>query len=103
MAPEFQRGADILSTAIASSWDRIGKLAAIAIIRTGLNYSGQRDGDGEEPRRGRHGNGRPAVAGAAVSALSDVSKIVAPPVRRTIAVSPNSETAISGRASLRLR
>ena len=35
---EFQLGADILSTAVAPSWDEIGKLAAIAVIRTGLNY-----------------------------------------------------------------
>lgn len=35
---EFQLGADILSTAIAPSWDQIGKLAAIAVIRTVLNY-----------------------------------------------------------------
>lgn len=38
LAIEFQLGADILSTAIAPSWDQIGKLAAIAVIRTGLNY-----------------------------------------------------------------
>lgn len=38
LALEFQLGADILSTAIAPSWDQIGKLAAIAVIRTGLNY-----------------------------------------------------------------
>lgn len=38
LALEFQLGADILSTAIAPSWDQIGKLAAIAIIRTALNY-----------------------------------------------------------------
>lgn len=35
---EFQLAADILSTAVAPSWDQIGKLAAIAVIRTGLNY-----------------------------------------------------------------
>lgn len=35
---EFQLAADILSTAIAPSWDQIGKLAAIAVIRTGLNF-----------------------------------------------------------------
>ncbi len=35
---EFQLGADILSTAIAPGWDQIGKLGAIAVIRTGLNY-----------------------------------------------------------------
>ncbi len=35
---EFQLGADILATAVAPSWEQIGKLAAIALIRTGLNY-----------------------------------------------------------------
>lgn len=35
---EFQLAADILSTAVAPSWDQIGKLAAIAVIRTGLNF-----------------------------------------------------------------
>ena len=30
--------ADILSTAIAPSWQQIGKLGAIAVIRTGLNF-----------------------------------------------------------------
>lgn len=38
LALEFQLGADILSTAIAPSWDQIGKLAAIAVIRTALNF-----------------------------------------------------------------
>ena len=38
LALEFQLGADILSTAIAPSWDQILKLGAIAVIRTGLNY-----------------------------------------------------------------
>lgn len=38
LALEFQLGADILSTAIAPTWDALGKLAAIAVIRTGLNY-----------------------------------------------------------------
>ena len=35
---EFQLAADILSTAIAPSWEQIGKLGAIAVIRPGLNY-----------------------------------------------------------------
>ena len=38
LALEFQVGADILSTAIAPNWEQIGKLAAIAAIRTLLNY-----------------------------------------------------------------
>jgi uncharacterized membrane protein len=38
LALEFQLAADILSTAVAPSWEQIGKLGAIAVIRTGLNY-----------------------------------------------------------------
>ncbi|MFC6223769.1 DUF1622 domain-containing protein [Hymenobacter artigasi] len=38
LALEFQLGADILSTAISPSWEQLGKLGAIAIIRTALNY-----------------------------------------------------------------
>lgn len=38
LALEFQLGADILSTAIAPSWQEIGKLGAIAVIRTALNF-----------------------------------------------------------------
>lgn len=38
LALEFQLGADILSTAVSPSWDQIGKLGAIAVIRTLLNY-----------------------------------------------------------------
>jgi uncharacterized membrane protein len=38
LALEFQLGADILSTAVAPSWEQIGKLGAIAVIRTGLNF-----------------------------------------------------------------
>lgn len=35
---EFQLASDVLSTAIAPSFEEIGKLAAIATIRTALNY-----------------------------------------------------------------
>ncbi len=38
LALEFQVAADIISTAIAPSWEQIGKLAAVAAIRTALNY-----------------------------------------------------------------
>lgn len=50
LALEFQLGADILSTAVAPSWDAIGKLAAIAVIRTALNYFLSREMQ-EEQRR----------------------------------------------------
>jgi uncharacterized membrane protein len=35
---ELLLGADVLATAVAPSWNDIGKLAAIAILRTALNY-----------------------------------------------------------------
>jgi uncharacterized membrane protein len=38
LALEFQLAADVLGTAVAPSWTQIGKLGAIAVIRTGLNY-----------------------------------------------------------------
>lgn len=44
---EFLLGADILRTAVEPSWDEIGRLAAIAAIRTALNYFLQREIAGE--------------------------------------------------------
>ncbi|MEU8288676.1 DUF1622 domain-containing protein [Micromonospora sp. NPDC048905] len=35
---EFQLAADVLRTAVSPSFDQIGQLAAIATIRTALNY-----------------------------------------------------------------
>ena len=35
---EFQLAADLLRTAVAPSFEEIGKLAAVATIRTALNY-----------------------------------------------------------------
>ena len=43
VALELMLGADVLATAVAPSWDDIGKLAAIAIIRTALNYFLERE------------------------------------------------------------
>jgi len=43
IALELQLAADIVGTAVAPSWDRIGKLAAIAVIRTFLNYFLERE------------------------------------------------------------
>ena len=48
LALELQLAADILSTSIAPDWDQIGKLAAIAVIRTALNYFLNREMRGEE-------------------------------------------------------
>ena len=43
LALEFALGADIVRTAIAPSWDDIGKLGAIAGIRTFLGFFLSRD------------------------------------------------------------
>ncbi len=40
---ELLLGADILATAIAPTWDEIGKLAAIAVLRTALNFFLERE------------------------------------------------------------
>jgi uncharacterized membrane protein len=39
----FQLAADIVETAIAPGWQDIGRLAAVAVIRTFLNYFLERD------------------------------------------------------------
>src|SRR5690242_4275118 len=68
LALELQLAADILSTSVAPTWDRIGKLAAIAIIRTALNYFLSREirdeRASEEPAM-EHVPGRGSAAGPA--------------------------------------
>ena len=39
----FQLAADIVESAFSPSWDEIGRLAAIAVIRTFVNYFLERD------------------------------------------------------------
>ena len=39
----FQLAADIIETAITTDWETIGRVAAIAVIRTFLNYFLERD------------------------------------------------------------
>lgn len=38
VALEFELAADILRTAVAPTWNDIGQLAAIVVLRTALNY-----------------------------------------------------------------
>lgn len=52
LALEFQLGADILSTAIAPSWEQIGKLGAIAVIRTALNFFLSKEMEAEREQSG---------------------------------------------------
>jgi uncharacterized membrane protein len=59
----FQLAADVIETASAPTWDDIGRLAAIAVIRTFLNYFLERDimesrkfqneSEGDSPRPNR--------------------------------------------------
>ncbi|MFZ6755959.1 DUF1622 domain-containing protein [Undibacterium sp. Ji50W] len=51
LALEFQLGADILATSVAPSWDMLGKLGAIAVLRTALNYFLTREMEQEEKAR----------------------------------------------------
>lgn len=43
LALELLLGADILNTAVAPTWNDIGLLAAIAVLRTALNYFLERE------------------------------------------------------------
>jgi len=46
----FQLAADIVESAFSPSWDEIGRLAAIAVIRTFVNFFLERDLAEEEKR-----------------------------------------------------
>jgi uncharacterized membrane protein len=39
----FQLAADIIGTSVAPTWDEVGRLGAIAVIRTFLNFFLERD------------------------------------------------------------
>jgi len=47
----FQLAADIIETSIRSDWQSIGKVAAIAVIRTFLNYFLEKDMEGWRERQ----------------------------------------------------
>ena len=69
VALEMLLGADILRTAVAPTWSEIGQLAAIAAIRTALNFFLQREIDAAQARRdpqsaGLHGRNDGTGAGA---------------------------------------
>ena len=54
---ELLLGADILRTAVAPTWSEIGQLAAIAAVRTALNYFLQKEIDAAQVRRGSYSDG----------------------------------------------
>lgn len=66
VALEFTVAADILRTAVAPTWDDIGKLAAVVVLRTVLNYFLQREIDQAERRErlaAERRTANPALAG----------------------------------------
>ncbi len=63
LALEFQLAADILKTAVSPSWDDIGKVAAIIVLRTALNFFLDREIEQAEGKMARVADG----ASAAVS------------------------------------
>jgi uncharacterized membrane protein len=60
LALEFALAADIVRTAIAPTWNDIGMLAAIAAIRTALNYFLERDLDALDSDTRTHPRNAPA-------------------------------------------
>lgn len=54
VALELELAADILNTAVTPSWSEIGKLAAIATLRTSLNYFLEREISQESKPAQRH-------------------------------------------------
>jgi len=65
LALEFQLAGDILETAIAPEWAKIGQLAAIAAIRTALNYFLSREIADERPAAPSPTSATPTVTPAA--------------------------------------
>ena len=55
----FQLAADIIETSITTSWEAVGRIAAVALIRTFLNYFLDRDLD--EVRRRQREPGEPPL------------------------------------------
>jgi uncharacterized membrane protein len=73
VALEFELAADILRTAIAPTWKEIGQLAAIAVLRTGLNYFLQQEIDKAAARqRGETGADGAGLTGAKTSLMNRI-------------------------------
>lgn len=60
LALELEMGADILMTAVAPTWNDIGQLAAIAVLRTALNHFLEKELQATEAHRGAHVEARDA-------------------------------------------
>jgi len=52
LALEFQVAADILRTAVAPTWNEIGQLASVIVLRTALNFFLQKEIEKSGPKKG---------------------------------------------------
>jgi uncharacterized membrane protein len=58
----FQLAADIIETSISTSWQTIGRVGAIAVIRTFLNYFLERDVEQQQRECGSGSRARSAAS-----------------------------------------
>jgi uncharacterized membrane protein len=57
---EFELAADIIGSVLSPTWQEVGKLGAIAVIRTFLNYFLERDLENADAAAAEHGLPKPA-------------------------------------------
>jgi uncharacterized membrane protein len=57
---EFELAADIIGSVLSPTWQEVGKLGAIAVIRTFLNYFLEKDLEGAEAATEAQGLPKPA-------------------------------------------
>ncbi|GEN09241.1 Uncharacterized membrane protein [Myxococcus fulvus] len=79
---EFQLGADLLRTAVAPTWEQIGQVAAVAAIRTALNYFLGREIRDEQRQD--------ALARAARTSSEEAPPREQPPLRRPQGADPTT-------------
>jgi uncharacterized membrane protein len=60
----LQLAADIIETSITTSWQTIGRVGAIAVIRTFLNYFLERDVEQQQRERARAESPQPPAPGS---------------------------------------
>ncbi len=76
---EFELASDIIASVVAPTWDDLGKLGAIAVIRTFLNYFLERDLEADRGVGGRSSTRGRSKLGADMSSaetpLSDATKL----------------------------
>lgn len=63
LALEFELAADILRTAVAPTWNEIGQLASIIVLRTALNFFLQQEIDKAAARESGGNSGAPSLPG----------------------------------------